>query len=243
MHALYAWMRLADDAADADAPAATRGALLDRFAELTEGALRGEPEARGIWQAVASAVVAHELDAAWLRALLAGVRQDLAPIAFERERELAEYCDRVAGNVGRCCVAIWGVVDGVHRPGALALAGMRGRAFQLINIARDIEEDMRAGRRYVPGERLRTLDAELGDAATREDLLREGLALLESSRPLDGMVRRDARPALWAMTRAYTLIAHRLHGASGGASLGSGAKLGIAAGALGRRVLAAGRLA
>lgn len=243
MHALYAWMRLADDAADADAPAEEREAVLDRFAELTDLALAGKPRAVGVWPAVSAAVEAYGLEGDWLRALLAGVRQDLEAIAFERDAELAEYCDRVAGNVGRCCVAIWGVRGGAHRAGALALAGMRGRAFQLINIARDLEEDARAGRRYVPGERLSRLGVSLGDRAVREDLLREGLDLLESSRPLEGMVRRDAGPALWAMTRAYTLIAHRLRGPGGNVSLGSGAKLGIAAGALGRRVLAAGRLA
>ena len=243
MHALYAWMRLADDAADAEAPADRRRGLLDRFEQLTEAALRGEPEARSVWPAVAGAVREHGLDGDWLRALLAGVRQDLEPIAFEREAELAEYCDRVAGNVGRCCVAIWGVRDGAHREGALALAGMRGRAFQLINIARDIEEDARAGRRYVPSERLGRLAVCVDDRAVRDDLLREGMDLLESSRPLEGLVRRDAGPALWAMTRAYTLIAHRLRGPGGSVTLGSGAKLGIAAGAIGRRVLAAGRLA
>ena len=243
MHALYAWMRLADDAADADAPAAQRSLVLDRFAALTESAVCGQAADRGVWPAVAEAVRAHGLEAAWLRALLEGVRQDLEPIAFERDSELAEYCDRVAGNVGRCCVAIWGVRSQRDRGEALELAGMRGRAFQLINIARDIEEDAQAGRRYVPDERLCRLGVGHGDEAAREDLLCEGLDLLESSRALEGMVRRDAGPALWAMTRAYTLIAHRLRRAGGNVSLGSGAKLGIAAGALGRRVLVAGRLA
>lgn len=243
MHALYAWMRLADDAADVVAPAEARRALLDRFESLTEDAIGREPPTRGIWPALRAALDAHGIEPEWLRSLLAGVRQDLEPIAFEGEAELSAYCDRVAGNVGRCCVAIWGVRGSVHRPNALALAGMRGRAFQLVNIARDLEEDARAGKRYVPRARLERLGADAVSEVVRSDLVREAMDLLESSRPLDAMVRRDAGPALWAMTRAYTLIAHRLRVAGPGGSLGSGAKLGIAAGALGRRVLVAGRLA
>ncbi len=243
MHALYAWMRLADDAADADAPAANRAVVLDRYEALTRAMLAGDGPDGSVWPALADAVARHGLEPAWFEALLDGVRQDLEPLAFEREDELSRYCDRVAGNVGRCCVAIWGVRDGVDRAAALELAGMRGRAFQLINIARDLEPDARDGRRYVPRERLdRVGVSEIGDAM-RADLVREAMDLLERGAALEGMVRADAGPALWAMTRAYTLIAHRLRGPGGNVSLGSGAKLGIAAGALGRRVLVAGRLA
>mgnify|MGYP001794059992 CR=1 FL=1 len=243
MHALYAWMRLADDAADADAPSEERCRVLDRFALLTEQALAGEVLDQGIWPALHSSMVSCGLMPEWLRSLLDGVRQDLLPIAFEDVSDLVRYCDRVAWNVGRCCVAIWGLRTGVALASVFALAGQRGRAFQLINISRDTGEDARAGRRYVPSERLRRLGVDMGDPAVRQDLLREAQDLLESSMPLDTMVRRDAGPALWAMTRAYTLIAHRLRMAGAGGSLGGGAKLGIAVGALGRRMLVAGRLA
>ncbi|MGD1915782.1 MAG: phytoene/squalene synthase family protein [Phycisphaerales bacterium] len=243
MHALYAWMRLADDAADALAPAEQRRLVLDRFAASTESVLAGESPSRGIWPALSHSIGSCGIKPEWFRSLLDGVRQDLEPIAFEHDSELVQYCDRVAGNVGRCCVAIWGVRSGVVPADAFELAGQRGRAFQLINVARDIGDDERAGRRYVPIERLGRLGADIGDPAVRQDLLREAHDLLESSAPLDAMVRRDAGPAMWAMTRAYTLIAHRLRMAGAGGALGGGAKLGIAVGALGRRVLAAGRLA
>lgn len=243
MHALYAWMRLADDAADASAAARDRTRVLDRFASLTERVLAGDAPTRGIWPALAVAVEASGLEAEWLRALLVGVQQDLESIAFEHEAELEQYCDRVAGNVGRCCVAIWRVRSGVDRAAALDMAGRRGRAFQLINIARDLDEDAQAGRRYVPVERMQRLGADASAPQVRHDLVCQAQDLLESTGPLDAMVRRDAAPALWAMTRAYSMIAHRLRVVGAGAALGSGAKLGIAAGAIGRRVLAAGRLA
>ncbi|MCW5756772.1 MAG: squalene/phytoene synthase family protein [Phycisphaeraceae bacterium] len=243
MHAVYAWMRLADDAADADAAPDERGDLLARFESLTLQTLDGQVPPRSIWPALSAAVAERAIERGWLEGLLAGVRQDVGPIAFEAEGQLDEYCDRVAGNVGRCCVAIWGVRAGVDREQALALAGLRGRAFQCINIARDIADDARAGRRYVPRQRLDRLGVELHDPAVREDLLRQAMAMLDQSAALSGMVRPDAAPALWAMTRAYTLIAHRLRRRGARVSLGGGAKLGIAAGAIGRRVLAAGRLA
>ncbi|MFI4917568.1 MAG: phytoene/squalene synthase family protein [Phycisphaerales bacterium JB060] len=242
MHAIYAWMRLADDAADADAPAGDRGVVLDRMGSLTARAFAGQASG-SIWPAFASTVAAHGLEQGWFESFLAGMRTDLGPVALETHQDLEQYCDRVAGNVGRCCVAIWGFRSGADADRGYHLAGLRGRAFQLINIARDLEEDARAGRRYVPAERLRHLNAGATDPAVRADLLREAIDLLEGSSSLDAMVRRDAGPALWAMTRAYRLVARRSGQAGANASLGGGAKLGIAAGAIGRRVLAAGRLA
>lgn len=242
MHAVYAWMRLADDAADAEAPREARAALLDRIDALTRQAFRGD--ARGsIWPAFARAVGAHKLEHAWFDALLEGVRADVRTVELQSEDDLERYCDRVAGNVGRCCVAIWGLREGVDPGRAHDLAGQRGRAFQRINIARDLDEDARVGRCYVPAVRLRRLGVGPTDAVVRADLVREAMDALESSEPLSGMVRRDAGPALWAMTRAYRLVARRLSERGAAASLGGPAKLGIAAGAFGRRVLAAGRLA
>lgn len=242
MHAIYAWMRLADDAADLEAPTQDRAAVLERFEQRSRDAFAGDAGG-GIWPAFAVAVKECDLRPAWFESFLMGVRADLEPVEFDTDDELDAYCDRVAGNVGRCCVAIWGVRDGADRDHACDLAGMRGRALQRINIARDLEEDARAGRRYVPAERLGQLDAGPTDPRVRDDLLREAVDMLDASAPLEVLVRRDAGPALWAMTRAYRLVARRLSRAGGSSSLSGGAKLGIAAGAIGRRVLAAGRLA
>lgn len=242
MHAIYAWMRLADDAADATAPAASRAAVLEKLEQRTRDAFAGNAGG-GIWPSFARAAAAHELEPAWFDSFLQGVRADLDTVELDTEEQLDAYCDRVAGNVGRCCVAIWGVRDAAERDDACQLAGMRGRALQRINIARDLEEDARAGRRYVPSERLDRLGASPTDPRVRDDLLREAMDMLDASTPLDAMVRRDAGPALWAMTRAYRMVARRLGRAGASSSLGGGAKLTIAAGAIGRRVLAAGRLA
>jgi phytoene synthase len=242
MHAIYAWMRLADDAADATAPVETRARVLECFERLTERALAGEAEG-SIWPAFAHAARANGLDASWFASFLEGMRADLGPVRLESDADLDTYCDRVAGNVGRCCVAIWGLRRGVHAEKAYELAGLRGRALQRINIARDLDEDARAGRCYVPRALTERLGAQPTDRAVRSALLREAADQLEASAALDGMVRRDAGPALWAMTRAYRLIARRLDEPGVASSLGGTAKLGIAAGAIGRRVLAVGRLA
>ncbi|MEQ9095188.1 MAG: phytoene/squalene synthase family protein [Phycisphaerales bacterium] len=242
MHAVYAWMRLADDIADAQAPAGQRAAMLDRFEARTEAAFSGEPGG-AIWPAFARAAAEHQFKMAWFESFLQGVRTDLHTVKFETDEQLEAYCDRVAGNVGRCCVAIWGMRRQAEFDRACDLAGLRGRALQRINIARDLEEDARADRRYVPTERLSRLGAGPMDARVRDDLVREAMDMLDESGPLEGMIRKDAGPALWAMTRAYRLVARRLGQAGASPSLGGRAKLGIAAGALGRRVLAAGRLA
>lgn len=242
MHAIYAWMRLADDAADASAHPASRAAVLNRLEQRTRDAFAGDVGG-SIWPAFARATAAHDLEPAWFESFLEGVRADLGTVELETDEQLDGYCDRVAGNVGRCCVAIWGVRDAAEREQACELAGVRGRALQRINIARDLEEDARAGRRYVPRERLDRLGASPTDPRVRVDLLREAVDMLDASVPLESMVRRDAGPALWAMTRAYRMVARRLGRAGASGSLGGGAKLTIAAGAIGRRVLAAGRLA
>lgn len=243
MTAIYAWMRLADDAADADAPADDRRAVLDAFEFDTRGTLAGTPPDRSLWPAVAEAVREHQIEPAWLLGLIAGVRQDVGLVDLDTDGQLMAYCDRVAGNVGRCCTAIWGLRPGVSRDAALELAALRGRGFQLINIARDLESDLAAGRRYLPRERLARLGIDPTSAdgvrAARADLAAAAEAMLAESAPLDGLIRRDARAATWAMTSAYGAILGRLR-RQRPPRLTAASKLRVAIGALARRVLPAG---
>ncbi|GIW73605.1 MAG: hypothetical protein KatS3mg103_0127 [Phycisphaerales bacterium] len=251
MHAVYAWMRLADDVADAPWPIERRRSLLDRFESQTERALAGRPAEGGPWPALVWAMERHELEPAWFRGLLAGVRQDLEPTPLATLGDLHTYCDRVAGNVGRCCVAIWGLRPGWNRDEALDLAGRRGRALQLVNIARDLQADARVGRRYVPDEVLAELDAGPTDRRVRAWLVERALREIDRTSPLEAAVRPQARPALWAMTRAYLVLGRRLlaEGARDGRvasaqadrlSLGLRAKAAIALGAVGRGLLGIG---
>lgn len=79
--------------------------------------------------------------------LLRGVESDLDPVAVETEDELLQYCFRVAGTVGLMMCHVMGVVEPESRRHAVDL----GIAMQLTNIMRDVTEDARLGRRYLPG--------------------------------------------------------------------------------------------
>jgi phytoene synthase len=89
--------------------------------------------------------------------LIAGVRMDVEGVSYEAFEELVLYCRRVAGAIGRVCLAIFGLRDqgGVDRPAAERLADELGVAMQLTNILRDVREDAENGRVYLPAEDLR----------------------------------------------------------------------------------------
>jgi len=80
--------------------------------------------------------------------LIYGIASDLNKVLFKNEKELIQYCYRVAGTVGLLMCDIFGVKDKKARMHAIDL----GIAMQLTNIARDVKEDAELGRRYLPSE-------------------------------------------------------------------------------------------
>jgi phytoene synthase len=89
--------------------------------------------------------------------LIEGVRMDVNGVTYERFEELVVYCRRVAGAVGRVCLAIFAPAERGSTSGAeaAAIADDLGVAMQLTNILRDLREDAESGRVYLPGEDLR----------------------------------------------------------------------------------------
>jgi phytoene synthase len=83
--------------------------------------------------------------------LIDGVQMDITGTSYESFDELVVYCRRVAGSIGRLCLAVFGSRD----PAADALADDLGVALQLTNILRDVREDALNGRVYLPAEDLR----------------------------------------------------------------------------------------
>ncbi|MGA2254622.1 MAG: phytoene/squalene synthase family protein [Thermoguttaceae bacterium] len=83
-----------------------------------------------------------------LLAVLDGVEMDLEPRVYATFEELAVYCERVASAVGLACIHIWGFL-GSNILGPSRSAGL---ALQLTNILRDLREDARRGRVYLPLE-------------------------------------------------------------------------------------------
>lgn len=148
MCALYAFLRRTDDLADAPGPTGEKAASLVAWREGLDAALDGRPAAWPGLPALADAVRAYGIPARHLHAVIDGVEMDLEPRPFATFDDLAAYCDRVASAVGLACLHIWGFQPDDGR--AEGLAEACGRALQLTNILRDVREDARNGRIYLP---------------------------------------------------------------------------------------------
>jgi phytoene synthase len=141
--ALYAFCRLADDAIDLGAD--PRAAMHDLVARL-DAIYAGRPGAIDGDRALAQVVHRHGIPRALLDALLDGFLWDAQGRRYETLEDLECYGARVAGTVG----AMMALIMGTSSPAALARACELGVAMQLTNIARDIGEDARNGRLYIP---------------------------------------------------------------------------------------------
>ena len=163
--ALYAFCRLADDAVDED----RRGvAAVSKLRDRLDRAYRGQPLPLPADRAFADTVARFAIPRALPEALLEGLAWDTAGRRYDSLGDLHAYAARVAGSVGAMMAVVMGVTDS----GAIARACDLGAAMQLTNIARDVGEDARAGRLYLPQSWLREvgIDPDAWLAAPRFEL-------------------------------------------------------------------------
>lgn len=212
--ALYAFCRLADDAVDlGDDAHAAMAALRSRL----DGIYAGRPADIDADKALACVVRQHEIPRALLDALLDGFYWDAQGRRYETLADLHDYAARVAGAVG----AMMALVMGTRAPQALARACELGVAMQLTNIARDVGEDARNGRLYLPRRWLAEagIDADTWLQAPRFDgrvaavvqrLLREADTLYRRAEHGIAALPRDCRPAIRAARLVYAEIGVQL---------------------------------
>jgi 15-cis-phytoene synthase len=141
---LYAFCRVADDAIDDDLRA--NGATVDRLRARLQRIYRGCPDDEPVDRALAAIVVSHRIPIELWEALLEGMVWDVRGRRYETLEAVEDYAARVAGTVGVMMTLAMGVRD----PATLARACDLGVAMQLTNIARDVGEDARRGRIYLP---------------------------------------------------------------------------------------------
>jgi phytoene synthase len=147
-YALYAFCRLADDAIDRERrPDAALEAWRERLARCYQARPLDHPADR----AFADIVARFDLPRALPEALLDGFAWDASGRRYETFAELQDYAARVAGAVG----AMMTVLMGRRERAVVARACDLGVAMQLTNIARDVGEDARAGRLYLPRDWMR----------------------------------------------------------------------------------------
>jgi phytoene synthase len=150
MFAIYGFCRLVDDIADDQTGDPTsRKAELDQWRRDIDALYTGGEGGQAAF--LAEAARHFRLDRADFIAVIDGMQMDIdADIRWPALAELDLYCDRVASAVGRLSVRVFGM----EREPGLALAHHLGRALQLTNILRDIDEDAEIGRVYLPAEAL-----------------------------------------------------------------------------------------
>ena len=185
MFAVYAFCRAVDDIADdIDRGRADRAAALTAWRGDIEAFYAGRSPGRAAL--IADAANGFGLAKEDFLAVIDGMDMDIAgDIRAPDAATLDLYCDRVASAVGRLSVRIFGMSG---EP-ATALAHHLGRALQLTNILRDIDEDAAIGRLYLPRETL------VAHGITRDDPLAAA-----------------ADPAIDGVAREVAALAHRHYG-------------------------------
>lgn len=145
MTAIYAFCRVADDAAD-DAPDVVTGrAHLQFWREELDAAAAGRARSP-VGVALQRTMQRFGDIKESLHGLVRGVARDLEHQGCADEAELREYCHLVAACVGRACLPVLGA----SHPDAVLFADSLGQALQLTNILRDLRPDAELGRVYVP---------------------------------------------------------------------------------------------
>ena len=209
---LYAFCRHADDVID-DVRASPLA--LDQLRGRLDLIYRGAPAAHACDRAFARVVETYAIPKAIPFALLDGFDMDISNRSYRSIEEVRAYATRVASSVG----IMMALVMRTDRPEALARAADLGIAMQLTNIARDVGEDARNGRLYLPTDWLEEagMDPEAFLAAPRftpalgqvvERLLAEAARFYRSGHAGIALLPKNCRNAI----RASALIYERIGG-------------------------------
>lgn len=166
---LYAWCRYCDDVIDGQEMGhgqiedykTGQGERLEMLREKTRAALNGEPTDDPVFAGLARVVETHEIDNRHPFDLLKGFEMDAEERIYETVDDILDYSYHVAGVVGVMMANIMGVRDDA----TLDRASDLGLAFQLTNIARDVIDDAKADRVFVPRDLLVAAGAPIDAAA------------------------------------------------------------------------------
>jgi presqualene diphosphate synthase len=215
MFAIYGFCRQVDDIADSRGPREERLARLAAWRADIKALFAGRPNAqtRDLVQPVRDFGLAQ----ADFLSIIDGMEMDtLADICAPAWSDLDIYCDRVASAVGRLSVKIFGLEARRGRQ----LAHHLGRALQLTNILRDLDEDAGAGRLYLPREALARAKIETSDPATAlaspdldaacAQLIRAARGHFDKANEIMSECRRRAVRAPRIMAEVYRAMLERM---------------------------------
>ena len=170
--AIYVWCRRTDELVDGPQGKFTTDSTLDHWEAQLEALFAGKPK-DDLDVAMVDTLERYDLDIQPFRDMISGQRMDLVRDRYDTFEELKLYCYRVAGTVGLMSTVVMGMDSEINtapwmqvNPAITPIdeAVSLGMANQLTNILRDVGEDARRGRIYLPLEDLALFDY------TEEDL-------------------------------------------------------------------------
>jgi len=188
IEALYAFCRVGDDLADdAGSDDSDRFAWLRRRLDICfDGRYCDETTL-----ALSHSIQWFDFERQPFEDLIAGLESDLTVRSYSTFEELRLYRYRVAATVGLICLKIFGC----DNPRTRRYAELHGIGMQLINILRDIKEDLERGRVYLPEEDMRLFDLDM-----------RTLFADQNSQRLDGLIRFEAARAVKFLDDARALL-------------------------------------
>ncbi|MFI5456120.1 MAG: phytoene/squalene synthase family protein [Isosphaerales bacterium] len=215
MCALYAFLRRTDDLADEPGSAPEKARALEAWRVDLDGALTGQGTAWPGLAALADTMARHGIPTHLLHEVIEGVSMDIQPRRYATFDDLADYCHHVASVVGLCCLHIWGYRSEGGK--AEQLAESCGIALQLTNIIRDVHDDARNGRVYLPEDDLARFGVEPRELAAGggpSDRVRKLLAyegerayrFYDHARLLAPLVAPVGRPVLLTIVGIYRAL-------------------------------------
>jgi len=228
--AIYAWCRRTDELVDGALAASTTPETLDRWEKQLESVFAGEP-IDDLDVALADTLQRFPMDIQPFRDMIAGQRMDLFCNRYKTFEDLKLYCYRVAGTVGLMSVTIMGIEPKTYKapwdhrgevyvPTEEAIA--LGIANQLTNILRDVGEDIKRGRIYLPLEELALFNYTEQDLLNGvidgrwRELMRFQIArarkfYAQAEKGISAL-SRDARWPVWAASMLYSQILDAIEG-------------------------------
>ena len=217
-HALYGYVRTADEIVDGPRRAASteaRRAALDAWESELERGLAAGRSTHPVVGALVDAGQRHRLPLGELRTYMRSMRIDCGPVRIETWPELEAYMDGSAGSVGRIMAPLLGVPARHH-----AGFGRLGQAFQLTNFIRDVREDTRLDRVYLPAEdraRFGVDDSDLAGEHASPELrallaheLRRARALFVESEPAIAAAPASVRSGVRFAVAIYLRVLDRV---------------------------------
>jgi phytoene synthase len=217
-HALYGYVRTADQIVDGPRRPATPGArraALDAWEAALEQGLAAGRASHPVVGALVDAGRRHRLPLGELRTYMRSMRVDCTPVRIGTWPELEAYMDGSAGSVGRIMAQLLGV-PARHHGGY----GRLGQAFQLTNFIRDVREDRQLDRIYLPADeraRFGVAAGDLGKAAASPELralvafqVRRARGLFAEAEPAVAAAPRSARPGVRFAVAVYRRVLDRV---------------------------------